>query len=618
MESMMERKMGWRMILSGGGGTLRLWLVLSGIWLAVSVALSAPRLWDEAYGMQGDLSLHYHIARSFSGSMAEGDWRPRWAGVLDGGRGDALFTFYPPLSYLVSGLLMRLPGVDELGALKLLSVLVLFLGQAGGYLLARAFFGRGPSLLAGVAYVALPAFPLIALNRNFLANAMGLALAPLVMRGAYGVLVDEERIRGGILLALSASGLILSHLLTAYLCGIAVGVMAMFLWPRAGWRGALRLAAAGALVLGLTAFFLAPQWIERSWVHLDLQLIRQDYRSYHLFAGPPEGSVYRQTWAGLNLVFSLVTIAQAALSLLLTAGAGWGRRGTQIERRIAGMVRWGLAMTVFALLISLPGSEPVWRHLPGLRFIQFPWRALPFVSLGSGLAAAALWTAWRGLPRARRLWIGPLLGLMIAANLFFTWMVVRRYDPGLSGAQVARLLAAPDAEKITFAESLRLQRQENGDRLMLAYTSNQPYFRPIGANLDYYPPAHSVGGVSVPDGRCRVTAERLGNEDRAFLVECEAAARALVETYHYPHWVARIDGAEARLWAEPAGGRMLIDLPAGSHRLSLKFEPRNRPEQIANGISLLTWGLFLGWMILMIRRYTHAILRKRGRGAAVA
>lgn len=586
-------------------------MALCGIWLAVSLGLSAPRLGDEAYGVQGDLSLHYHIARSFSQSMAEGDWRPRWAGILDGGRGDALFTFYPPLSYLASGLLMRLPGVDELGALKLLSVLILFLGQAGGYLLARGFFDRGASLLAGVAYVALPAYALIGLNRNFLANAMGLALAPLVIRGAHGVLVDEERIRSGIILALSASGLVLSHLLTTYLCGIAVGGMALLLWPRTGWRGPMRLAAAGLLVLGLTAFFLAPQQIERDWVHLNLQLIRQDYRNYFLFARPPEGSAYRQTWSGLNLVISLVTILQVALSVLLTAGSAgrWRNR-----KPIAEMVRWGLLMTMFALLISLPGSEPVWRYLPGLRFIQFPWRALPFVSLGSGLAAAALWTAWGELPRGRRLWIAPLLGLLVAANLFFTWMVARRYDPGLRGPQVAQLLASPGVEKITFAESLRIQQQENGDRLMLAYTANQPYFRPAAADLDYYPPAQSVGGVTVADGRCRVTPERLGNEDRAVLVECETAARARVETYHYPHWVARIDGAEVRVDADPESGRMLIDLPAGSHRLSVRFEPRNRLEQIANGLSLLTWALFLGWMICqkvwMIRGYSHAIIRK--------
>ncbi|MDX2032870.1 MAG: 6-pyruvoyl-tetrahydropterin synthase-related protein [Blastocatellia bacterium] len=581
---------------------------LCGIWLAVSLGLAGSRLGDAAYGVQGDLSLHYHIARSYSQSLSEGDWRPRWAGVLDGGWGDALFTFYPPLSYLVSGLLMRLPGVDALGSLKILSVLILFLGQAGGYLLARRFFDRRASLLAGVAYVALPGYALIGLNRNFLANAMGLALAPLVMRGAYGVLVDEERVRSGVILALSASGLVLSHLLTTYLCGIAVGGMALLFWPRTGWRGPMRLAAAGVLVFGLTAFFLAPQQIERSWVHLDLQLIRQDYRNYLLFAQPAEGGAYRRMWTGLNLVISLVTALQVALSLLLTAGVAGRRRSGP---PVAVMVRWGLGMTLLALLISLPGSEPIWERVPGLRFIQFPWRALPFVSLGSGLAAAALWTVWGELPRGRRLWLAPLLGLTVAANLFFTWMVVRRYDVGLSGPQVAETLTAPGVGKITFAESLEIQRQENGDRRMLAYTANQPYFRPATADLDYYPPAQSVGGLTVLDGRCRVTPERLGNEDRVFLVECESAAQARIETYHYPHWVARIDDAEVGLETEPERGRMRLGLPAGRHRLRVRFEPRNRVEQIANGLSLLTWGLFAAWMI---RRHTHGIFGKRDRG----
>src|SRR5262245_49207940 len=82
----------------------QVFLVLT-IWCAVALALVFVRITHPAFGIQGDLPLHYHITRSFVRSLAEGDPMPRWAGLLDGGYGDALFTFYPPLAYVISAAL---------------------------------------------------------------------------------------------------------------------------------------------------------------------------------------------------------------------------------------------------------------------------------------------------------------------------------------------------------------------------------------------------------------------------------------------------------------------------------------------------------------------------------
>src|SRR5262245_17302460 len=152
--------------------------LLCAIWLLVSLIISFARVTHPAFGLQGDLSIHYHYTRSFARSLDEGNLLPRWAGLHDGGHGDALFTFYPPLSCLVSAVLMKLLGIDVLTSLKIVSVLILIVAQASAYSLARAFFNRRGSLVVSLFYVALPALPLIALNRGFIANAFALSLVP--------------------------------------------------------------------------------------------------------------------------------------------------------------------------------------------------------------------------------------------------------------------------------------------------------------------------------------------------------------------------------------------------------------------------------------------------------
>src|SRR5262249_29025168 len=142
-------------------------LLLITIWAAVSVALAFIRVTHPAFGIQGDLPLHYHITRSFVRSFAEGDPVPRWAGLLDGGYGDALFTFYPPLSYLISAILMKLFRINILTSSKIILILALIIAQASAYCLARRFFNRRRSLVVAVFYVLLPAYPLIALHRGF-------------------------------------------------------------------------------------------------------------------------------------------------------------------------------------------------------------------------------------------------------------------------------------------------------------------------------------------------------------------------------------------------------------------------------------------------------------------
>ncbi|MCI0337246.1 MAG: hypothetical protein L0226_06700 [Acidobacteria bacterium] len=590
---------------------LSLWqfMTLGISWLLVSSLLTFTRLTHPAFGIQGDLPLHYHITRSFAQSFAEGDFLPRWAGLLDGGRGDALFTFYPPLSYLLSAVLMKFFNIDVLTSLKLISLLILIIAQISAYLLAREFFSGARSVIVSLAYVLLPAYPLIALYRAFLANALALSLAPLVLLGAHLLLAGKRPSRGLVIFALSFSAVILTHTITTYLCGIVIGIMALIYLTRfdhqeARWRGVWRLGAAGIIVVALTAFFLWPQVVERNWGQVGLSIVQQEYRNYFLFAETSDRSRYRQAWSGLNYVTSLITLTQT-LTAMLFGLICW--RLLKPEKKTlpdVPIIRLSMALVAFGLFISLPISDPLWRYLPGMKYVQFPWRFQPFAALACGLLAAAALDRWKALGRVIRNLIAAGLTWLVIANCVFTVMLLRLDEPGLTRAQTAELLSSPFAKPVTAEEGRRLQDED--DLKFIPYAANEIYFRPQGSDFTLYPPAAIPGDLSFINGRGSVIAKQLNIALREFRIECEDGAQVRIETYYYPHWVARLNGTEVKIKVEEGTGLMLLDLPGGRHHLKLNYEIRDTSERVARSISIVAWLLFAGWGIFKLIAHIRA------------
>lgn len=572
------------------------------VWLAVACVLTFSRLTHEAFGVQGDLTLHYHITRSYAQSFAEGDWLPRWAGLLDGGRGDALFTFYPPLCYLASALLMKLFGLDVLTSIKAVSFLILVVAQASAYLLAREFFTRRQSLIVSLAFVLLPAFPLICLHRVFLANAFALSIAPLAVKWAYRLLTqapaDPNRPRFQIMLfALSCSAIILSHTITTYLTGLTIGFLMLAFLPRTNWRNFMRLAAGGIVALMLTAFFLLPQLVEADWVQLKLQLVQQDYRNYFLFAPPPNDSRYRQAWSGFNDATSYLIVIQSLTGLLLALSCWPQWRGGNRSP----LVWFGSALVGFGFLISLPVSDLLWRYLPGLKFIQFPWRFQPFVALGLGVLAIVAIECRPLLKKPLRVLLMAGLTWLIVIQLIFTAVFVHLGDEGETREQVANLLTATDAQPVNLKEGTSLQNED--DLKYAPYTSNQLYFRPVGSAFMLYPPANQPGGLSLIESQGRVTTERLEISRREFSIETDSQTKARIETHNHPNWHAQLDGQDIGIQSEPETGLMLIDLPAGAHRLNLRYEARYPLARFARLLSIVAWISLLAWAVIrMIRK----------------
>ncbi len=589
-----QKKVGWQGWVLAGGWLLGACLLLGGRWS------------ETDFGLQGDVPLHYHLTRVMGQALREGTGWVEWAGLLDGGRGDRFFTFYPRLFYWLAALPEWILGLSHWGSLRLAIVLVIVFNQGTAYCLARRFFGRWESGWVGLGYVLLPGWAMIGLNRGFLPQSLGMGFLPLVMLGAIDLLGKERRARGIGWLIVGLCGTAMTHVLSSYLAHLVVGLLGVWtllswlgLKLRGGWRrgeglgetGLVRLAVGVAWSAGLMAVVWLPLVQGLSEVQVGLQVARQEYRHYLLFAPAADGTAYRMAWAGFNDVASLVVLGQTALVGLLW----WGLR------RHGGPLGWladrGTGLALVGLALAVPSLSWIWKVVPGLPYLQFPWRWQPVTALVATILLMGVWRDRQRLVGWRWRLIFPLAGLLVLGLGTLTAMLVGLWpkQDGEDRGEVERsvrlewLEGRRRVDPLSFEEGLRLQ--DAGAVEFVAYTANQVYFRPRRAETTLYGVIDRPGGLEMIAGEGSVEPLSQRLESREFRLVNQTAVRVRLSTYADPHWRAELDGVPLPISTEPTSGLMLMDVPPGSHRLTIEYRPPRGPLWIS---------LIAGWIGLLV------------------
>jgi hypothetical protein len=382
--------------------------------LLAALLATAPLL---VHGSSCGHDFDFHLA---SWLDAQNAWRhglfyPHWAPSANFGAGEARFVFYPPLTWMLGAALgMVLPWTLVPAALT-------FLLLAGAGLatrtLARLTQTEAPSALAGCLAVFSGYTLFTAYERTAYGELCGGIWIPLLLLFALrDDRFEAEPAAGSLRAAHSRSALALALVVAgAWLSNAPLGVMASYLLAFVAlcsallcrsWQPILRAAAAMALGLSLSAFFLIPAAYEQRWVNISQATDDPGERIENSFLfghhADPALALHDVELHRVSLL--AVSMLAAALVGLVIA---W-RRGRLSEQR-----RWGLPLALIPLailLLQLPLSLPVWNLLPKLRFLQFPWRWLVALEAPMGIFLAA--AVWPG-ERARR-WARPAIALGFA------------------------------------------------------------------------------------------------------------------------------------------------------------------------------------------------------------
>lgn len=566
------------------------WVALAAVLVAAWLPLAVP----ETIAGQSAMSDRIR-SEAIHAAVTGGDLAPAWLPDLYDRHGTPLPSFYSPLSYAVVELLRRFTGELE-PAFRLGYLCFWIVGAAGAAQAARRRFGSGAALPAAAAFALAPYTLVDAYVRCGIAEFAALALLPWALAALAST--------GGLALAgtaLSVALLVLTHNVTALVAVPVLALLALLGAPDLRRQGL----AGIALGVALSAFFWLPALIETQWLWSESSLTTGffDYRRHFVPARdllPGRTSLQFTIGPATGLPFRLGEL------LLLSAVAAVSLAAVRrLRDRRAALVLGAGALTALALTSTL--SEPIWRTLPLMHFVQFPFRFFLFATVLAAplvgwlvVQAPARWRALlAALVMALALWIAQP---WITARYFF---IDRRTEvpiPVLAG-ELER--ARRDPRFHPAAQWVTLDRVRSnhwsgsaGSEFLPSTVTELPAAPAGTAPLDA---AEALGeGI-----RVRSSAWTYPGVEAE--VEVRRAGEIALHQFWFPGWRATVDGAPREVRAEPGRGRILVALEPGDRLVRARFGPTPL-RRAAGAASLLT--LVGGGLLFLLARWRDAQARR--------
>jgi hypothetical protein len=384
-----------------------------------------------------DFDFHLQSWLDAAEQLRHGTLLPRWAFSAAYNAGEPRFIFYPPLSWILGALLTLIFPIASLPAIY--TFIALAAAGLAMHRLTSHFAPPNAALIAAMLYIANPYMLFTAFERTAYAELLAAAWLPLLFLAA---LRARPTVRG---IALPIALLWLTNAPAAVmgcyaLALIVITRIAIFLrattpaqpgdrdsrtWVSARPLNLAATSIAGtALGLALPAFYLIPAAYERRFVQIAMAIIpNMRFQDNFLFGHTSDVPHNEVLHTASLLVLTLLIATIAVLTAL------WFSRNSDPTPELSsrpgaasGETRFTPATTVALAALTLciaflltPFSTPLWRHLPELPFLQFPWRLLSVLAVVLALTIALLFR--NANPRTA---VAIPLSLALIAALTFT------------------------------------------------------------------------------------------------------------------------------------------------------------------------------------------------------
>lgn len=542
----------------------------------------------------GDAAFHIFNTGQFAAGLREGVLYPRWFGDFYNGYGAPVGIGYAPLTYYAGSLFM-LAGLPVFWALKLMLTITLVIGGLGMYRLASHFLPITGALAAALIYQAMPYYVIDLYSRAALGEYISFAWLPFIFLFTYQC-IKRGRLLDCALLTFTLGGLALTHILTAYMTGIALAVfaVALIVQERQNWLMKLiRLGLSGALGIALAAIYLLPLLSET--VYLDTSHLTDttfgNYQNNFLFnawgyLGTNRTSTFLEnTMIGLSAVLSIALVVALAVILY----RNWRTYPTERRPMTVAMI----AVFAFCMFMSFSLSGLLWALLPRASMLQFPTRWQTLCALGAAYLAGEILT-WltetqsqrQNLPTRQRRLLPWFIGLVLAGHVI--------YSIGLVGAltYLRRTIPSGLAQQLTGVNPVTA---ENFGRVFPS--EYKPQWVP---NLDTAEaaPLDPEHGVNAADSASVQIVQWLSSR-REIVADAPEATTLKVATYWFPGWVATVNDQPVETQPDAADGTISFPIPAGQSRIVVAFQDtsvRTTGAVISLAALLIVAGLFaVGW-----------------------
>ena len=493
-----------------------------------------------------DLEFHLYSWLEVLSQWKQGIVYPRWAALAHFAYGEPRFVFYPPASWTLGALLSAIfpwtlaPGVYIWIALAAPGVSM--------FLLARRWLDRSDAIFAAVLYAVNPYHLVIVYWRSAFAELLASCLVPLLLLCVLKATDERRRAvfsRSIVPLALALAAAWLTNAPAAVMIHYSLALLLVFFAWR---RHSPRLLYVGAAAVGLgallSAFYLLPAIYEQRWINI-AQAVSEGSR-------PADNFLFIHTADADHDKFNHIISWVAVLEMAMIFAAAWmTKQWRETHRELwNALLGWALACSV----LLWPVSEVLWRVLPKMEFMQFPWRWL--------LCLSMIFSIFVTLGMRRWWW----RGAVCAVSLLVIVMAWHRIQP-------------PWWDN---AADLREMRDNMEERV--GYEGTDEYM-PSGADpggIDKIRRNVTVAGSA----HAAIRVSRWDAERKTFTAEMSAPDQLALRLFRYPAWQAEVNDRVVET-ASTEMGQMLVPVGAGTNRVQLTFV-RTWDRIVGRWISLFT------------------------------
>jgi hypothetical protein len=498
-----------------------------------------------------DVEFHLYSWLEVLSAWKHGVWLPRWAAMAHFGYGEPRFIFYPPASWTLGAIISAI--VPWRFSSPVYIWLVLVLAGSSMFMLVRRWMPRTDAIFAAVLYAVNPYHLIIVYWRSAFAELLASCLIPLLFLFALKAADGERRAWLGISLVLAAAWLTNAPAAVMIHYSLALLIL-LFAWQRRSPK--LLLVGGIAVLLGacLAAFYLVPAIYEQRWVDI-AEAISAGSR-------PQDNFLFIHTTDRDHDAFNRIISWIALLEIAVTLVAAWAARKWRASdpELWNGSVVWAAACSV----AMFPVTAVLWKHLPKLEFMQFPWRWLLCLSMLFALLAAI------GL---RRRWMRASVCALAVIVIALAW--VRIQVPWWDN---------------------RADLKEMQDNMtdQIGYEGTDEY-TPVGADpsaIDKTAWKVRVDGTA----HAAIHVYKWDAESKYFTADMSAPDQLALKLFAYPAWRAEVNGRAVPLAQRESTGQILVPVEAGMNRVQITFA-RTWDRKLGGWISLITT-IFLAVFIM--------------------
>lgn len=432
--------------------------------LAASLLACSPVLMLSGWPWNHDGVACFQRVEIFRRAFADGVLVPLWTPLAENGLGSPFPFFYHRLFNTLAGAAALATG-SSLTAVKLTIPLLVFAGALG---MRKAILAMGLDSFHAVSGALLLVFSNYAYTdwvvRGAFAEFAAFMLVPWLTLAALGIVLGKPR--AGWVLGAVLALIFFAHSVVFVFSFVLVLVafLGALVFSKDSRRALVHAGQAALVVLVATGPFALGFWLFGKDVDLD-RFRAGMFNVFRNFAplgeylydrgggwAPGAGGFSVEIGRGFNTLAVLGAVAVAA---------GLVRRRLPAARLWETLPAWFLVLgsALCTLFLQTPLAAPLYRLVPPLQYIQFPWRLLVF-STPASIFVLCLSTDLLLASASRPSIRGGLRGVLALAVLFQIWS-------GVAPRRVGRILSVPEIE-----ESLTTER--------LAAASHSGEFRPRG------------------------------------------------------------------------------------------------------------------------------------------